>query len=97
MDVAHAFDDPSALERDRHVDVRAAPHESLRHDADHRADGVVEPQLAAEHIRIAAELTLPEAVAEHDDRLGASARIVGRGVRPMSAGTPITSKVLNVP
>ena len=32
---------------DREVDVGAAPHESLRHDADDRAAGVVQPQLAA--------------------------------------------------
>ena len=78
VDVAHAFDDPAALERDRHVDVRAAPHEALRHDADHGAHGVVQPKLAAEHVRVAAELALPESIAQHHDRLRAGARIVGR-------------------
>ena len=96
--VAHAFDDPAALERDRHVDVRAAPHEPLRHDADHGAHRVVQPQLAAEHVRVAAELPLPEAVAEHHHRLRAGrAHRQADGVRPISGGTPITSKVLNVP
>ena len=58
---------------DRQIDVGAAPHEALRHHADDRADCVVEPELAAEDARIAAELPLPEPVAQHDDRLGASA------------------------
>ena len=36
MHVPDALDDPPALERDWQVDVGAAPHESLRHDADDR-------------------------------------------------------------
>ena len=51
----------------------------------------------AEHVRIAAELTLPEAVAEHHHRLRARPASLAVGVRPMSGGTPITSNVLNVP
>ncbi len=88
----------AALEHDRHVDVRAAPHEALRHHADDRPDRVVEPQLPADDRRVAAELPLPEAIAEHDDRLGARRAVVGPDdVRPTSGGTPITSNVFGVP
>ena len=46
--VTDAFEDVSALEWDRQVHVRAAPHEALRHDADHgahdrRSGGAVRP------------------------------------------------------
>ena len=78
---AHAFDDLAPLERDRQVDVGAAPHEALRHHADDGAVDVVQAQLPAEHVRIAAELPLPEAIAEHDHRLRAGPG-VGGGRRP---------------
>ena len=77
VDVPHALDDLAALQRDRQVDVGAAPHEPLRHHADHRADVAVQPQLAAEHVRIAVELALPEPVAEDHHRLGARRRVGG--------------------
>jgi hypothetical protein len=37
VDELDAFDDPSPLESDGDIDVGAAPHEPLRHDADHGA------------------------------------------------------------
>ena len=75
--VPHALDDLAPLQRDRQIDVRAPPHESLRHHADHRAGRVVEPELAAEDAGIPVELPLPESIAEDDDRLGAGSRVVG--------------------
>ncbi len=65
------------LQHDRQIDVRAAPHEPLRHDADDAPDATVQPQLRADDLRVAAELTLPEAIPEHDDRFGIR-RDVGR-------------------
>src|SRR6185437_6755068 len=69
----------TALERDRNVDIRAAPHEALRHDADHRAHDVVEAHLVAEDVRIPAELPLPETVSKDYDRRRARTRIVRVG------------------
>ena len=64
------------------VHVGAAPHEARRHHADHGADLIVQPQFAAQHARVAAELPLPEFVAEHRDGLGSL-----RGIR-VGGGTP---------
>ena len=66
---AHAFDGLAPLERDRQVDVGAAPHEALRHHADDRAVDVVQAQLAAQDVGITAELPLPEAITQHGHRL----------------------------
>src|SRR6187551_3444586 len=76
MHGADVLDNRAALKRNGQVDVGAAPHEALRHHADYGAHRVVQPQPAPEHIGIAAELALPEAVAEHDHRFGAGAPVV---------------------
>ena len=78
----HVFREVTSLERHRQVDVRASPHEPLRHHADHRPDDIVQAKLAPEHSRVAAELPLPEAIAQDDDRRRArrasSALVSGR-------------------
>src|ERR1700722_4976954 len=53
------------------VDVRTAPHESLRHDSDYSSHLSVEFQLAAEHSGVSAKLLLPELVAKNGHRLRA--------------------------
>ena len=78
VDVPDALDDASTLERDREVDVGPTPHESLRHDPDNGPHRAVQPQLTPDDARVAAELTLPESVAEYDDRRGVRSSIVGQ-------------------
>ncbi len=68
--------EPAPIPR-RQVDVGAAPHEAPRHHADDLARRAVETHRPPDHRRIAAELPLPEAVAEQRDR-----RRVGAGRRP---------------
>ena len=85
-----------AMEDVRQVNVGAAPHEARRHHADHRPHLVVQPQLAAQHAGVAAELPLPELVAQHRHRLRAIRGIGRPGARPISGGTPITSNVFMV-
>ena len=68
----------AAVKHARQVNVRAAPHEALRHDADDGAHFAVEAQLAADDAGVAAKGTLPEFVAENGDGLGAGGGI-GRG------------------
>ena len=67
MDAADAFNHPSALEHNRQVNVRAAPHESFRHDPDHGAGLVIQTKLPAHYVRVAAELTLPKTVTKNTD------------------------------
>ncbi len=74
--VPDAFDGASSFERHRQVNVRAAPHESLRHDADDRPHLVVESKLPSDNAGIAAELPLPELVAQHCHRRRISPAIV---------------------
>ena len=80
--VAHTLDHLAALERDRQVDVCAAPHEALRHHADDRAVDVVQAQLPPEDVGITAELPLPEAIAEHGHRFGPGLRVFCRRRSP---------------
>src|SRR5262249_41465690 len=68
MHSSNAFNNAPTLERDRKVDIPAPPRKTLRHDPDHRADFVVQTKLPSHHSRIAAELALPETVAEHRHR-----------------------------
>ena len=81
MDGSHALDPASPLEDDGDINVGAAPHESLGHDADHRAAGVVQLQLATQHVRVAGKLALPEPIAEDDHRRCARPGVFG-GRRP---------------
>ena len=67
----------AVVEDVRQIDVRPAPHETRRHHPDDRPHLVVEPQLAPEHRRIAAELPLPEFEPEQRHRLRPR-RFVGR-------------------
>src|SRR4051794_26978330 len=53
------------------VDIGAAPHESRGHYADDGAEFLIDAQRAANYAGVAAELALPELVAEERDRLGA--------------------------
>ena len=77
VNVADAFDHPSALENDRQVNVRAAPHESLGHDSYHGADLVIEAELPADDARVTAELALPKTVTEDGDRRGNGFAVAG--------------------
>src|SRR5262249_398507 len=74
------LDHAPALEGDRKVDVGAPPHKPLWHDSDHRADLVVQSKLPSDDVRIAAELSLPETISEHDhgSRLGSAVIRHGR-------------------
>jgi len=77
VNVAHTLDDRTAMQRDGEIDVRPAPHEGAGHHAYHRANPAVQAQLAADHLGIASELALPEAVTQHAGR-GRVGSVVGR-------------------
>ena len=78
---ADALGHPPPLEHDRQVNIRAAPHESLRHDSNNGADLVIQAELPPHHARVAAKLALPKTVTENTDwlRLGLT---VARQDRP---------------
>ena len=75
--VPDPFDEGPAREGDRQVDIGASPHEPLRHHPDDGADLVVEAELPADHGGVAAELPLPEPVAEDGDRRRIRPAVVG--------------------
>src|SRR5262249_916647 len=52
------------------VSIRPAPHDAAWHHSDYRPPFAVEAKLTAEYREVAAELALPEFVAEHRHRLG---------------------------
>ncbi len=79
VDETFAFDGLSRVKDVGEIDVRAAPHEPRRHDPDHGADLVVEPEFAAEHAGIAAELPLPEPVSQHRHRRRSFGGVGGQG------------------
>src|SRR5580658_2241226 len=65
----------SAMKDIRQIDVRAAPHEARRHDADDRSRLSVELQMPAENPSVAAKLLLPEFIAQHGHWLSAVDRV----------------------
>jgi hypothetical protein len=105
--VRDPLDDSPSLESDRQVDVGAAPHEPLRHHADDGTHGVVQPHAAPYHRWIAAELALPELIAEHRDRFGARLSVARRRCSAQERGNPhdververamVATKALRVP
>ena len=82
VNAALAFHGLSPVKDVGQVHVCAAPHEARRHHADHRADLVVEPEFTAQDPAVAAELPLPELVAEHHHGLGALLRVGLAGAAP---------------
>src|SRR5579864_494435 len=78
MDVADSLHHFTAMKDHGEVNIGATPHESLRHHANDGADFVVEMKLATDDAGVAAELPLPELVAEDDDRFGAGIGIAGQ-------------------
>src|SRR4029079_15884107 len=72
------FDELPAHERGWDVNIGSPAHEALRHDADHRADRIVQRRPPSKYVAVAAELALPETVTEYHNRLCAGSGIVGR-------------------
>ena len=70
------------------------PREPRGRDADDGEGDAVEPDRAAEHRGVGAELAHPEVVAEHDDGIAAGHLIfVGPNPRPSSGSSPSRGKV----
>lgn len=79
-EVGHVFYGMAFFEDDGQVDVGAAPHKAFGHDADDGAHAIVKAQAAADDVRVARELALPEFVAEHGDGFGRGSAVAGYDV-----------------
>src|SRR6185437_16851574 len=80
IDVADAFHHLAALKHDGKIDIRSPPHKSWRHHSDDCSNLIVQTQICAEHMRIAAEVPLPELIAKHGHRRGINTSVGGRDV-----------------